>query len=251
MVDAVTTGGTVNESSALLALQRCDLDLIRLRTQLDELPERADILRGRRKIADVEKLLEHGTAAIGAVERVIKGLEDGVATITEKLESEQARLMSGEISDPREMQYVAREMDSLRRQRDKAEFTTLEQLEKRESTQSQVAKIEQALLGLREADEAFVASYRASGGALKAEIDRLTGEHEAIAAHLPGPLRVRYERLVADRHGVAVGLLDGDTCTACHMALPANDVRDLTMGGPIGRCPLCHRILIVHSEDEA
>lgn len=241
----------MNESRALVELQRCDLDILRLHTQLDELPERAQIINGRRKMADVEKLMERGAASIAAVERVIKSLEDDVAMVSEKLDAEQARLMSGAITDSREMQYVAREMDALRRQRDKAEFTMLEQLEKRETAQGQVAKIDQALTELRAKDGEYVASYRASGGALKTDIERLTVEREKIAVHLSAPLRERYEQLSADRHGVAVGVLENEMCTACHMTLPGGDLRALKGGDPIGRCPLCHRILIVEPEGDS
>ena len=55
----------------------------------------------------------------------------------------------------------------------------------------------------------------------------------------------RYEVSRETRGGVGVGELDGETCTACRMALPAERVRELQNGPEIGTCPQCRRLIVV------
>jgi predicted nucleic acid-binding Zn-ribbon protein len=77
------------------------------------------------------------------------------------------------------------------------------------------------------------------------EIERLSAERVTLAASLPAPTRERYEAVRAAKHGIAVGVLEGDMCGACRVSMPAERLERLVEGPDIGTCPMCQRLLVV------
>ncbi len=58
-----------------------------------------------------------------------------------------------------------------------------------------------------------------------------------MAESLDAKTLTEYEALRESKGGVGVGQLDGDTCTACRMSLPAERIRELTSGPDVGDLP--------------
>jgi predicted nucleic acid-binding Zn-ribbon protein len=240
----------MDQALLLLDLQEHDLTIARLRKQLDEMPERKAILEVRRKLADVAKLRERAEAQHAAILRQISAREDEVSVIEGKLEAEQARLMSGEITNPKEMQHITREMDALRRQKERIEYLELETLESREKAEGQIAAIEAAGEGQSVREAELIASFRAKGGQVKTDIDRLTVERGKLAKKIEAQLLKKYDSVCAVRHGTGVGRLEAGSCSACRVQLPGERVEMLKSGPAIGECPMCHRILVIHTGGE-
>ena len=111
----------MEESRILIELQDRDLRVLRLNKQLDEMPEKRAILAARHKLAEIETLLARTDAAGHAVDVRIKKLEDEMNVIRGKMEHEQAKLLSGEVKNPKELTAISMELDALKRRLDKLE----------------------------------------------------------------------------------------------------------------------------------
>lgn len=239
----------MEESRILLELQDRDLRVLRLNKQLDEMPEKRAILAARQKLADIATLLARTDAAGHAVDLRMKKLEDEMTAIRVKMDHEQSKLLSGEVKNSKELTAISMELDALKRRRDKLESEDLAEMAKREAATAQHAKIEAALETGKDREAGLVESFKARGGDILAEIERLGGEREALSARLSATMRGRYESLRSSRHGLAVGTLDGDMCGVCRVNLPAGQVELLVSGPDIGTCPMCQRILIVRTPE--
>jgi predicted nucleic acid-binding Zn-ribbon protein len=229
---------------ALLQLQEHDLAIARLEKQLDELPEKRAILTARAKLAEIEKLKGRWDAAVHAVDVASKAVEDQIATISGKMDSEQAKLVSGDISNPKELQAVSMELDALRRRKDALETDLLAEMDKRENGAAQVAKIEAALTEGRRREAEMTERFKQHGGEILREIETEKRGRAAVAAALEPGLVERYEA-ARERHGSAVGVLSEGRCGACRVGLPALKVAALEAGPDISTCPSCGRVLIV------
>jgi predicted nucleic acid-binding Zn-ribbon protein len=229
---------------ALLQLQEHDLAIARLEKQLDEMPEKRAILAARAKLAEIEKLKGRWDAAVHAVDVASKGVEDQIATISTKMDSEQAKLVSGEITNSKELQAVSMELDALRRRKDALENDLLAEMDKRENGAGQVAKIEAALAEGRRREAEMTDRFKQHGGEILREIEAEKKARAAASAVLDAALLARYET-ARERHGSAVGMLAEGRCGACRVGLPALKVAALEAGPDIATCPSCGRILIV------
>ena len=233
------------DPQTLLSLQACDIDIRRAEKQLDELPEKRAILDVRHKAADVSKLREKAADLIHRLERDIAATNDEVAGIDTKIAEVQAALDSGEVSNPKEVHNLAREMDALKRRKDKLENETLQTMERLEKARGQAEKIDTALSQLSSKEAELVAEFREKGGEIQSSLERHRTRRSELASELSGGLLERYEATRSAKGGIGAARLDSHTCSACRMELPAERVRDLLAGGDIGVCPQCRRLLVV------
>jgi uncharacterized protein len=235
------------ESDALLHLQSVDMEILRSKKRLDELPERAAILKARAKQREVGELKHKGEILVRKLEAELKARQDEISSVGAKIETEQTKLM--QTGDHRQVQAISREMDGLKRRVDKLEMESLQYMERIEKATSQVATIEGALVELAAQEAELIEHFRAAGGALQTQIAELEAERAAVASALDPEMLKRYEAVRASKGGVGVGQLANHACTACHMSLPAEKVRDLESGPDVGICPQCRRLIVVRTEN--
>jgi uncharacterized protein len=235
------------ESDALLALQDLDLEVMRAEKRLDELPEKRAILETRAKIAEVHKLKAKAQLLVSKLEAELRAHQDEVSNLTEKLATEQKKVM--ETSDHRQVQAITREMDGLKRRRDKVEMLSLQLMERIDKADGQLVKVNAALDQLAVKEESLVEQFKAEGGKLQTEIATLNARRDAYASQLSADTLQRYRTVRDQKGGIGVGKLEDTTCSACRMELPAERVKELRgSGSDVGVCPECKRLIVV-SED--
>jgi predicted nucleic acid-binding Zn-ribbon protein len=238
----------MTEAQALLALQEIDIEELRAERRLEELPEKRAILEVRHKQREIEELQGKADMLVNKLNAELKAHQDEISTLTEKIAGEQKKL--DETSDHRQVQALTREMDGLRRRRDKIEMESLTLMERIEKAAGQVAKVHEALAQLATKEQAIIAKFQERGAEVQAEIATLKAKRDAAARHISASTLERYEQIRQSKGGVAVGRLTGDTCSACRMSLPAERVAALCAGPDIGTCTECRRLLVVREEAE-
>lgn len=239
----------MDSGAVLLDLQETDLAILRAEKRLDELPEKRAILESRKKQSEVRELRGKAEELVSRLSHAVSKNEDECAMLTEKIDHEQAKLMSGDVTNPKEVQHISREMDALKRRKDKLEMEQIELMERVEKAKGQVDKVDAALGQLSAKEAAVTDAFRAKGGELQTEIEALKAHRTEIAATLAADLLDRYERLRGSKNGVGVGRLDGAMCTACRVDLPAERLGELESGPDIAECPNCKRMLVVRVQE--
>jgi uncharacterized protein len=234
----------------LVRVQECDLLLVRLNKQLDEMPEKRSILQTRHKIAEILNLQKRTDAAVRSLDAAIGRLEDEIQSVGSKIDAEQARLLSGDVKSPKELQSISIELDALKRRIDQLEGEMLVEMQKRETALEQSAKVTAALDAGAKTEASLTDRFKARGGDLMTQIENTTKQRRELLGQLPPDLSARYEALRAAKHGIAVGVLTEDMCTACRVSLPAGRVQVLLDGPDVSVCPSCNRILIVRDGAE-
>ena len=234
----------MDQATALRRLQDVDLELRRAQKQLDEMPEKRTILQDRRKIAEVEQLRGRAEQVAKHHRQGMQRLEDESTQLTEKIDSEQKRVMSGELTTPKEIQHMTREIESLKRRKEKIEIDLLALMERVEKADGQILKVDKALEQLAKQEKIHVGEFTEIGGSLQSDIKALKADRKKVAADLPAELLGRYESLAEAKSGLGVGVLIDNACTACRMELPAEEVAALLEGDDVAVCPVCHRLLI-------
>lgn len=241
----------MHESQTLLALQACDTDIRRAEKQLDELPEKRAILDVRHKTTDVNTLRAKAEELTHRLDREIAATGDEIATIDDKIAEVQATLDSGNVTNPKEVHNLAREMDALKRRKDKLENETLQTMERLEKARGQAEKIDAALEQLAAKERSLVGEFREKGGEIQATLEQHRVRRDELARALDSALLDRYESIRAAKHGIGAAKLEAGTCSACRMELPSERVSDLLAGADVGICPACRRLLVVRGfEDE-
>jgi uncharacterized protein len=169
-----------------------------------------------------------------------------VRSLEAKAKAEDARLYSGTISSPRELQAMQADIEQLRRHAAEREDEELEVMVRREALDAEVAEVEAAQAAVL----GEMAALQAAIETQEREIDAELGVEEAArAALLPsipeGTLRL-YEQVRAKNRGVGAARLVGMNCQACHLALPATEVDRIRHlpADELVQCEHCGAVLV-------
>jgi len=236
----------MTQAALLLALQDLDIEIMRAKKRLDELPEKREILALRQKSRDVTDLHGRADLLVKKLAADLKAHQDEISTISEKIAVEQAKVMA--TTDHRAVQSITREMDGLKRRQDKMEMESLQLMERIDKAGAQMDKIDAALTQLADKDARLVKRFQTVGGALQTDIADMERRRDETAASLVPETLARYEKIRESKGGVGVGRLEGEACSACRMSLPAERLRELQSGDDVNVCPQCRRLIVVRYE---
>lgn len=236
----------MSQAADLLELQATDIEITRATKRLDELPEKAAILQARAKQREVAALAQKADTLLRKLEAEVKHRKDEAEMIDAKLAQEQVKIMA--TTDHRAVQSISREMDGLKRRRDKIEMEELQFMERAEKARSQVTAIDEHSAKLTATEAGLVEKFKDVGGGVQDEIARLEKRRAQLAKRIPAETLGRYEAIRSAKGGIGVGRLEGSMCSACRMELPAERVKALTEGPVVGLCPQCRRLIVVRDE---
>ena len=240
----------MDQAATLLRIQELDLEIRRDEKELDEMPEKRTILETRARAREVVALRAKAEELVVRLGREVSKNEDETTALSEKIKAEQQRVMSGDITNAKEIQHLTREIDSLKRRREKLEMEELTLLERVEKAKGQVGKVDAGLDQLKVREGEFVDEFTAKGGALQTRVEESKSERDSLAKSLDAELLSQYETLRQTKGGVAAGRLRDGACTACRMELPAERIEELESGPQIAICPQCRRLIVVEPTAE-
>jgi predicted nucleic acid-binding Zn-ribbon protein len=235
----------MDPARALVELQERDLALVRLNKQLDEMPEKRSILQVRAKVAEIQALKDRTDAVVHSLDAGLKRFEDDLQAVADKIDVEQAKLLSGQVKNPKELQAISMELDGLKRRMEQLESEMLAAMQKRETAAEQSVKVDAAVQLGADKEAQLTEVFRERGSGLLARIETETAARTGLLSALPADLSERYEAVRRSKHGIAVGVLSEGMCSACRVGLPAGEIDALEHGPDIAACPCCGRILVV------
>lgn len=235
----------MSDGEKLLALQDRDLAIARTEKALDELPEKLAVLQLRKRLKDIRAVYEQAAAYLRKANALVAKSADEAASLQSKIDSEQAKVLSGNVTNPKELQNLTRELASLQRRKDAVEFEELKLMEKAEAGEAQLAKVQAAIDEGAAKEASLIEAYKTKGGELTREIAKMKQERELLAAAIPGELLSQYESLRVSKHGIGAAALTGDLCSGCRTQVPSSKAQALRSGPELARCPNCFRILVV------
>jgi predicted nucleic acid-binding Zn-ribbon protein len=231
---------------ALLEVQAHDTRLDQLRHQLAGLPERTQRDEAAEAVSAVEGRIAAATAERDELARQQKRIDDEVELLKEKRTGFDQKLYGGTVSNPRELQDLQDEIDSLSRRITQLEDDELEVMEQVEPVEAQLS----ALAADLEAARAALVDAEVRYATAASELEAATAAEEQVRAGaiepVPADLLAQYERLRGGLGGVGIARLVGSQCGGCHLGLSAMEVARIRKlpAGEIAHCEECGRILV-------
>lgn len=231
----------------LLALQEHDLALDRLRHRHATLPERATVAAGETRAADLAVECTSVGVERDAVAADERRLDDEATALAGQAAAAEAKLYSGEISSPRELQALQADVESLRRHQRDVEDRQITVMERREpldarmvALEAEAATVESDLVAAR---AALAAAQALVDGEIAVEVDA----RAASATGVTADLMAEYERCRSKAKGVGAARLVAGTCQGCHLSIPATEVDRLRRHADdeISHCDNCGCILVL------
>jgi hypothetical protein len=237
----------VESLEPLLVVQEHDLALDRLRHRLTTLPEREDVARAEADVAALDVDIAGRTPPLAELARTQQRYEDEAQKLSDQADAAHAKLYSGEITSPKELQALQADVEQLRRHQAAVEEQALEVMEEREPLEAALAEVQarrEARAGELVAAQAALA---AAVAAVDAEIVAQQAVRDGATTGVDASVLALYERCRANSSSrVGAARLVGHTCQGCHLTIPATEVDALRKSPPgtIAHCDNCGAILV-------
>ena len=233
------------------------LDLQSLDSRADQLRHQRDTLR---EIAEIERLTAHQRELesqridqqmiVDDLQVEQSKVDADVEAVRTRQQRDQQRIDQGLIANPKDLQHMQSELESLQRRitsLEDQELEVMEQLEQAQSTLTQLAEqAEAAQVRLTDA----TASRTDKTGAIETELVGVEAERASLAADLPADLLALYDRLRAAKGGVGAAELRARECGGCRLAVDAAELGVIRAAteDEVVRCEECQRILVRTAE---
>ena len=229
---------------ALWELQQLDTALHQLQRRLTKLPEADAFADTERRLAEHHASIAAASKQLSDAETTIETIEREAAVLTAKRTRLEQQLKI--VTETRQAEALSHEIDTLNGHRDELDDRELEAMEQQSDAEQRLgdlAAVEDAIVAVREAAAAQLATARAVGD--EAELE-LTSNYDAARAALTSEEIALYDAQRARHGGIGIAKLVGVKCDGCHLdlsraevdnfkALPADELVD---------CPQCGRVLV-------
>lgn len=227
----------------LLELQQVDLQIMRDRKAIDEIPQAAQIKEVRSRLKDLAK---RTTKIVGLLKDAKTEVEDNDGrrrTLSARVE--EATREGESTDDYRRAQDYKAELDRLAKRLEKVDFNQKKakaELERLEGLYRQACQIKAKL---DETEAGLVEEFKQAAGELKGELERLVARRETLEQSIPADTLKQYRQSCAAHNHVGICKLEGNSCTGCRVELQQAQYEALMQGDGLSTCPVCGRMMVV------
>lgn len=238
------------DQQRLLALQERDTRLGQIAHQRKTLPELAELADAEARRNRVRDELVAAETILADLDLELDRSEADVDVVKERTRRDQQLLDSGSINDPKQLQNLQHELQSLARRQGELEELELEVMERVDGAQKAVAALTESRAALEAECATLTASVEERRAELDAEAATVSAERDEITTTVPADLLALYERIRADHGGVGAAHLHRGRCEGCRLQLTANELEQLRAApaNEVVRCEECRRILVRTAE---
>ena len=231
---------TTHSAAILYQLQQHDLELDRLLAEqqalANALQANTQLKKLRIEQARAQQELRTGLQAQKEAEWTLEELE-------RRLRTQEQRLYSGGITNPKELYTLQEEVQHLRAQQSRQEEMALEVIEAAEFLQNAARRATEAL---QQAEEEWTKSN--AEGILRR--DQLEIKHQELqtkraqfADTIDAELLKRYEALRRSKQGRAISKVEQNSCQWCRVILTPSELQRVRVSTELQTCSNCGRIL--------
>jgi predicted nucleic acid-binding Zn-ribbon protein len=234
----------------LLDVQALDARADQLRHQRRSLPEVAEIATLTEARTERVDQMRDQQIAVDDLTAAQKKADADVEQVKTRRTRDRERMDQGLISNPKDLERMQHELDSLDRRistLEDEELEVMEQLEEAQGAlvelQGQVDDIDQQLTVLAEERDRRTEE-------IDTELEKLAAERGPLVADLPEDLLALYDRLRESKGGVGAAELRARQCGGCRLTLDAAELAQIRSAPEdlVLRCEECQRILVRTAE---
>ncbi len=226
----------------LYTLQELDLALDTARVSLEDVLSR---LGDSEEVGEAVRAAAERQEVVRLADKEFKEREWEADEMGRQIEPVEQRLYQGNVRNPKELEDLQRDVDSLKRRRSELEDRALEAMEALEQAQRELDSAQRELQDLTDSVGAEQVELSSRKAALEAEISDLQQQRDAQVTLIEPALLKLYDRLSAIRERRPVAKVQGGACQGCRISLPMNLVQRARSSGDLVQCSSCERILYV------
>lgn len=226
-----------------------DSRIAQLRHQISSLPEIREIAAIESTQRALNDRVRDARILVDDLTLEQKKAEQDVEQVKRRRERDRSKVEQGLIPNPKDLQRMNHELESLDRRITTLEDEELEVMEKLEDAQHELARAEREEGEVVEKLTELASSRDTKSGEATVALDAALAERATAAEGLPEDLRTLYDR-IREKQGVGASALRARRCGGCQLTLNAADLAVIAKApaDDVIRCEECSRILVRTAE---
>ncbi len=234
----------MTQAEALYHLQEIDLSITQAQKRLAEI---ASALGDRQVLTEAQSQVQTAQSALTPLQTKTRNLELEIQSNVEKIRMTDEQLYSGRVRNPKELQDMQQEIQSLKNRNRELEDILLETMLTVEDVESDLqqkqASLEQATAHWENDHEHLLVEQ----GKLQTEVEQLQQKRTtALPPITPETLKV-YNNLRPRKNNQPVALLVSGSCSVCRVEQDMSVIAEVRKGQKLAYCVSCGRILVYKS----
>lgn len=234
----------------LLDLQAIDSKLAQLRHRRASLPQLKELAAlGAERSAVVDRVRD-ARIVVDDLTVEQKKADADVEQVKTRRTRDRERMDAGLVTNPKDLQRMSHELESLERRVSTLEDAELEIMERMEEAQVVLTRAEEELAAVDQRVADLEAERDEAWREIDAELEQVGGSRQAATEGIAPELITLYERLRESKGGLAAAEIRARECGGCRLSLDHAELARVKAAAPdeVVRCEECSRIMIRTSE---
>lgn len=230
----------MNQALHLSQLQKIDTQLDQINLRLKEI---TSIMAADQSIQEAEADLENTRQALRLAHRELQKAEEKVQNQRVKIETSDAALYGGKIRNPKELQDIQLEIQSLKKYLVTLEDQQLEAMLVYEAAELEKEQAEQNLIRVQAQQASSQSHLLGEKDTLERQAERLRVEYRVAESQVDANSLSIYRRLREQKRGLAVTAIEDGACKACGSGLRPAELQSARSPNNLVFCSSCGRII--------
>lgn len=227
------------ELSQLISLQDVDVEIKRLKSEIDSLPARRELFESQfaaenKEFLDLKQQADDARAQRGSLEEELNAEQ-------QKMEKFKTDLMKA--TNEREYSTAVREIDVAKKAISALETEVLKLMEQIEKLDAQIQERTPEIEAKRVELDRQLTEYESLAKTDHQKLEKLIAERTPMIQTLSQDTRSTYERMSKIKSGLALAEARDYSCLACRMKIRPQVFNDIRRGEILITCENCGRIL--------
>jgi predicted nucleic acid-binding Zn-ribbon protein len=214
------------------------------------LPELAEIAELRETRQQWERDQRDAQIVVDDLTAEQEKVDADVESVKARRQRDRDRMDQGLISNPKDLERMSHELETLQRRITDLEDQEIEVMERLEEAQSGLTSLTERITAADARLADLVASRDAKAAVIDEQLADLDGDRAPALAGLPADLLALYDKLRASKGGVGAAALRARECGGCRLTLDNAELAIIKAApaDEVIRCEECQRILVRTSE---
>jgi len=232
-------------AGTLRRVQQLDTETIGLKRQIDDLAGKHRLDELRDDLESAGRTRGERDVELSELQQRQHKLDGELELLSQKIEKEESRMMSGTIMNSKELSAIQAEIMSLRKKRDEMETEDLEEMEELDGFRLEIKKAEELIARVTEQERLARKAYEDELAEKQRELAELEAQRDALKERLDPETVAIYEKLLEQKDGLAVvEIIQGRSCGGCRIEFSRTQIDRFQHEEGVFRCEFCRRMLV-------
>jgi hypothetical protein len=231
----------MNQAESLYHLQEIELGILRARKRLQEI---AAALANSESVQAAQSQVNNARKTLTPLQTKARDLDLEIQSTVQKARSSEQHLYSGQVKNPKEMQDLQQEIQSLNKRHDELENHLLETMVAVDEAEATLQEAEATLDSITAEWEDQHQELLDEKKSLEQQAAQLLEQRKTALPQVePATLKI-YDALKPKKNYHAVAVLNGRSCSMCGVDQTMAIEREARQGQKLVYCENCGRILV-------